>query len=70
MHIRPNEQEQQLIDAIKAKPGFEVFPGRNGGCVLVARSSAKGVVQRSVWLGRANTMASLREIAADHAGHK
>lgn len=55
-------QEQQLIDAIKAKPGYQVFPGN--GCIVVARSAANSVSQRSVWLGRSSTVANLQNIIA------
>jgi hypothetical protein len=57
-------QEQQLIAAIKAKPGHQVFPGSSGGCVIVAITRANSVGQRSVWLGRRSTIENLEAILA------
>lgn len=56
------QQEQQLIDAIKTKPGHQVFNGN--GCVVIARNHKNGVSQRSVWLGRAFTIEKLQGILA------
>ena len=53
-------QEKQLIDAIKALPGHQVFPGN--GCVVIARTTANSVSQRSVWLGRRRTLEQLQGI--------
>lgn len=53
-------QERQIIEAIKAKPGHQVFKGN--GCVVIARNYANGVSQRSVWLGRSFTIAKLQSI--------
>ena len=53
-------QEQQLIAAIKAKPGHQVFPGN--GCVVIARTNANSISQRSVWLGRTSTVGNLQQI--------
>lgn len=58
-----NQQEQQLIEIIKSKPGYQVFPGRNGGAVIVAITRTNGVSQRSVWLGRKSTIEQLQELA-------
>lgn len=55
--------EQALLDAIAEKPGFTVSHGRMGG-VLIAQQLPGGVRQQSVWLGRSNTIAKLREIEA------
>lgn len=56
-------QEQQLIEAIKAQPNYSVFPGN--GCVMVAytHKSATGVrvSQSSIWLGRSSTIDRLQE---------
>lgn len=57
-------QEQQLIDAIKAKPGYQVFPGSDGGSVIVAITRPNGVSQRSVWLSRKSTIDNLQQILA------
>ncbi len=55
-------QEQQIIEAIKAQPNYQVFPGN--GCVVVAytHSTATGVrvSQGSIWLGRSNTIDRLQ----------
>jgi hypothetical protein len=59
-----NQQEQKLIEAIKAKPGYQVFLGSTGGAVIVARTSKIGVHQQSVWLGRSSTIANLERILA------
>lgn len=56
------DQERELIAAIKAKPGYQVFPGRNGGSVTIAITKANGVSQRSVWLGRRSTIEQLQQI--------
>ena len=56
-------QVQQLIEAIKALPGHQVFPGNN--CVKVAITRANGVSQRTVWLGRSSTIERLQSIIAD-----
>ena len=53
-------QVQQLIDAIKALPGHQVFKGN--GCVVIARTTANSVSQRSVWLDRSSTAANLQQI--------
>ena len=55
-------QEQQLIEAIKALPGHQVFPGN--GCVMIAITRSNGVSQRSVWLNRASTIGRLQFIIA------
>lgn len=57
-------QEQQLIDAIKAKPGYQVFPGSYGSSVIIAITLPNGVSQRSVWLGRKSTIENLTTIAS------
>jgi hypothetical protein len=56
------QQEQQLIDAIKAKPNYQVFPGRNGNAVMVVHTRPTGVKQQSVWLGRRTTIETLQII--------
>lgn len=58
-------QEQQLIDQIKALPGHQVLPGRNGGSIRVARTSDNGVRQQSVWLGRSSTIENLNRVLAE-----
>ncbi len=59
------KQEQQLIAAIKAKPGYQVHPGRNGNnAVMVYFTHANGVRSYSVWLGRRGTIDRLNEILA------
>lgn len=55
-------QEKQLIDAIKAKPGFQVYPGRLGGNVVVIQTRPNGVRQQSIWLGRRLTIESLQQV--------
>lgn len=57
-----NEQEQKLIEAIKAKPGCQVFPGSQGGCVRIAVTRPDGVFQRSVWLGRRSSLELLKQV--------
>jgi hypothetical protein len=59
-----NQQEQKLIEAIKAKPGYQVFPGSMGGSVIVACTKPTGTSQQSVWLGRRSTIENLERIAA------
>lgn len=59
-----NQQEQQLIEAIEAKPGHQVFPGSQGGSVVITITKANGVSQRSVWLGRRSTIENLQRILA------
>lgn len=59
-----NQQEQQLIKAIKAKPGVQVFPGQSGGCIRIAITKPNGVFQRSVWLGRRSSVEQLEAILA------
>lgn len=54
--------QQQLIDAIKALPGHQVFKGN--GCVVIARTTANSVSQRSVWLDRSSTIDNLQSILA------
>lgn len=60
-------QEQQLIEAIKALPGHQVFPGRHGIdiSVIVVRTQSNGVKQSSVWLGRRQTIETLQTIIAN-----
>lgn len=58
-------QEQQLIEAIKAKPGHRVFPGRDGGSIIVCVQTKSSVRQQSVWLGRSSTVSNLQRILAD-----
>jgi len=60
-------QEQQLIEAIKAKPGHQVLMCANGGSVHVVRASKNRIGQLSVWLGRPGTIARLEEILAADA---
>jgi hypothetical protein len=55
-------QEQQLINAIKALPGHQVFPGSTGGAVIIAITRTNSVAQRSVWLGRRSTVENLQSI--------
>lgn len=62
--VTQGQQEQKLIEAIKAKPGYQVFPGSNGGSVTIAITRPNGVSQRSVWLGRSSTIANLEQILA------
>ena len=56
-------QETQLINAIKALPGHEVFKGN--GCIVIARTNGNSVSQRSVWLNRSSTIENLERIIAD-----
>lgn len=53
---------EQLIDAIKALPSHQVFKGN--GCIVVARTKANSISQRSVWLNRSSTVANLNSILA------
>jgi hypothetical protein len=55
-------EEQQLINAIKALPGHQVFPGSTGGAVIIAITSKNSVKQQSVWLGRRSTIDNLQRI--------
>lgn len=55
-------QEKQLIDAIKAKPGYQVFPGRNGMGVVVVQTRTNGVKSQSVWLGRRSSVETLQAV--------
>lgn len=59
------QQEQQLIEAIKALPGHQVFPGNLGGSVVIAITRANGVRQQSVWLNRTSTIERLQSIIAN-----
>lgn len=52
-------EEQQLIDKIKALPGFTIAPYRNGGGVLIIHERPTGVTQFGVWLGKPGTIARL-----------
>lgn len=61
-------QEQQLINAIKALPGHQVFPGSTGGAVIVAITRKNSVSQRSVWLDRTSTIANLQQILSAAKG--
>lgn len=61
---RQQQQEQQLIAALKAKTGVQVFEYLFRDCLMVATTKPNGVVQRSVWLGRAGTVDRLKEILA------
>lgn len=63
-----NNQEQQLINAIKALPGHQVFPGSTGGAVIVAITRKNSVSQRSVWLDRTSTIANLQQILSAAKG--
>lgn len=60
------QQEQKLIDAIKAKPGHQVFPGSHGidMSIIVVHTRPNGVRQNSVWLGRRSTIDNLQRILA------
>lgn len=58
------DQVQKLIEAIKAKPGHQVFPGRTGHTVIVAITRPNSVSQRSVWLDRSSTVQNLQSILA------
>lgn len=62
--MQTTQQEQQLIDQIKAKPNHQVFPGRNGMGVVVAIAKPNGVRQQSIWLGRSSTINCLQEVLA------
>lgn len=59
-----NEQEQKLIKAIKAKPGYQVFPGQGGGSVVISITRPNGISQQSVWLGRSKSVDRLKQILA------
>jgi hypothetical protein len=56
--------EKQLIDAIKALPGHQVFPGSLGGCVKIARTLPNGISLQSVWLNRPSSINNLQNILA------
>ena len=58
------QQEQQLIEAIKALPGHQVFPGRFGIdiSIIVVHTRPNGVKQSSVWLVRRMTIDKLQSI--------
>ena len=58
--ITKHSAEQQLIEAIKQLPGYQVFPGN--GCVMIARTCGSSVSQQSVWLGRSSTLERLQAI--------
>ena len=59
-----SEQEQKLIEAIKAKPGYQVFPGSHGSCAIrIAQQLPNGVRLQSVWLGKPNAIPALERIA-------
>lgn len=58
------EQEQKLINAIKARPGHEVTISSHECSIHVVRASKYRVSQLSVWLGRRNTIEHLEQIAA------
>lgn len=60
--MQTTQQEQELIDAIKAKPNHQVFPGREGGAVMIAITRPNGVRQQAVWLGRRSTIERLQEV--------
>ncbi len=56
-------QETQLIEAIKRKPGYQVFNGRNGNnSIIVQHTYTNGVRSQSVWLGRSSSVESLQSI--------
>ena len=56
------QQEQQLIQAIKAKPGYQVFVYVDRRVATVARTQPNRVSQQSVWLGRPITISRLQQI--------
>jgi hypothetical protein len=58
------KQEKELIEAIKAKQGYQVFPGTDNASVRVVRTSKNSVGQQSVWLGRKNSIPDLERILA------
>lgn len=58
---RDDIKAQELIEAIKAKPGYQVFPG-SGNNIVVVYSCPSAVKQHSVWLGRRDTINSLQSI--------
>jgi hypothetical protein len=56
-------QETQLIEAIKRKPGYQVFNGRNGNSsIIIYYTYTNGVRSQSVWLGRSGSVARLQSI--------
>jgi hypothetical protein len=55
-------QEQQLIAAIKALPGHQVFFGTDQASVRVAITKSNSIKQLSVWLGRPSTISNLQQI--------
>ena len=55
-------QEQQLIQAIKALPGHQVFFGTDQASVRVAITRTNGIKLLSVWLGRPSTISNLQQI--------
>lgn len=60
--------QQQLIDAINQLPGHQVFPGSQGGSVMITITKPNGIIQRSVWLDRKSTVANLQQILAAAKG--
>ena len=60
---RQAETERNLIEAIKAR-GLQVVSGEFGGCIRVIKTTANSVSSRSIWLGRAGTIARLQEVLA------
>ena len=55
-------KEQQLIEAIKTKPGHQVFFGTDKASVRVAITHTNGIKQVSVWLGRPSAIDKLQQI--------
>lgn len=54
------QQERELIEKIKAQPGFTVTPYRSGGGVLIVQELPGWVRQSGVWLGKPKTLESLQ----------
>ena len=58
------DQEKQLIDAIKAKPNYQVFVNAVNRRALVVKNKPNGATQHSVWLGRSSAVETLQNILA------
>jgi len=66
------QQEQQMIDTIKAAKGYQVFKGTfNGehGSVRISHTHERGVWSTSVWLGKRTTIDSLQMVLDRIASH-
>jgi hypothetical protein len=55
-------QEQQLIQAIKALPGHTVQMRDQSVCVIYRQASPTSIKSQSVWLGRPSAIGKLQQI--------